>query len=86
MNLISSTACLIKRDDEGRLQTKAYRQKTHTGQYMHYTSNQPERVKVGTIKTLVRRAKVVCSTEESVTDELDYIKKKTKNNAVKWLP
>ena len=50
---------------------------------MHYTSNHPEHVKVGTIKTLIRRAKIVCSTEELLTDELNYIKK---NNAVKWLP
>ena len=42
---------------------------------MHYTSNQPEHAKGGTIKTLVRRAKIVCSTEESTSDELDYIKK-----------
>ena len=42
---------------------------------MHYTSNQPEHAKGGTIKTLVRRAKIVCSTEESLTDEFDYIKK-----------
>ena len=56
---------------------------------MHYTSNQLEHVKLGTIKRLVRRAKIVCSTEESLTDEIDYIKKTNqtkKNNAVKWLP
>ena len=72
--------CLIEIDNEESLQTKLYRKKTHTGQYMHYTSNQPEHVKVGTIKTLVRRTKIVCSTEESLTEELNYIKK---NNAVK---
>ena len=46
---------LIKRDNEGRLQTEVYLywKKTHTKQYMDYTSNQPEHVKVGTIKTLV---------------------------------
>ena len=37
--------------------------------------NQPEHVKVGTIKTLVRRAKILCCIEESLTDELDDIKK-----------
>ena len=50
---------------------------------MYYTSNQPEHVKVGTIKTLVGRAKIVFSTEVSLIDELDYIKK---SNVVKWLP
>ena len=67
--------CLIERDNEGRLQTKVCRKKTQTGQYMHYTSNQPEHVKIGIIKTLARRAKIFCSTEASLTDELDYIKK-----------
>ena len=74
-NTLPFLDCLIKRDNEGRLQTKVYRTKTHTGQYLHYTSNQSEHVKIGIIKTLVRRAKIVCSTEESSTDELDYIKK-----------
>ena len=43
---------------------------------MHYTSSQPEHVKISTIKTLVRREKFVCSTEESLADELHYLKKK----------
>ena len=47
---------------------------------MHYTLNQPEHVKVGTIKTLIRRAKIVCSTEELLTDELNYIKKTMRLN------
>ena len=70
---------MTKRENEGRLQTKVYlyRKKTHTRQCMDYTSNQPEHVKVGTIKTLIRRAKILCSTEELLTDELDYIKKET---------
>ena len=71
---------MIERDDEGRMQTKIDRKKTHTGQYMHHISNQQKRVKVGTITTLVRRAKIVCSTEESLTDELDYIKKTMRLN------
>ena len=79
-NTLPFLDCLIERDNEGRLQIKAYQKKTHTGQYMHYTSNQPEHVKGGTIKTLVRRAKIVCSTEESLTDELDYIKKTMRLN------
>ena len=85
MNLIRDNTlpfldCLIEIDNEGRLQTKVYRKKTHTGQYMHYTSNQPEHVKVGTIRTLVRRAKIVCCTEESLTDELNYIRKTMRLN------
>ena len=36
-----------------------YIERKHTGQCMHYTSDQPEHVKVSTIKTPVRRAKTV---------------------------
>ena len=36
-------------------------------------------MKLGTIERLVRRAKIVCSTEESLTDEIDYIKNKQTN-------
>ena len=42
---------------------------------MHYTSNQLEHVKVGTVKPLVRREKIFCNTGELLTAELDYIKK-----------
>ena len=79
-NTLSFLDCLIEIDNKGRLQTKVYRKKTHTGQYMHYTSNQPENIKLCTIKTLLRRAKIVCCTEESLTDELNYIKKTMRLN------
>ena len=39
---------------------------------MHYTSNQLEHVKVGTVKPLVRREKNFCNTGELLTAELDY--------------
>ena len=34
--------CLIEIDNERRLQTKVYQKKTHAGQYIHYTVNQPK--------------------------------------------
>ena len=38
-NALPFLDCLIKMDNEGRLQTRLYRKKIHTGQYMYYTSN-----------------------------------------------
>ena len=38
-NALPFLDCLIKMDNEGRLQTRVYRKKIHTGQYMYYTSN-----------------------------------------------
>ena len=46
-----------------------YQKKIHIGQNMHYASNQPEHVKVGTIKILAIWQKIVCNTEESLTDD-----------------
>ena len=46
-------------DNEKGLQTNAYQKKIHIGQNMHYASNQPEHVKVGTIKILAIWQKIV---------------------------
>ena len=46
-----------------------YQKKIHIGQNMHYASNQPEHVKVGTIKIPAIWQKIVCNTEESLTDD-----------------
>ena len=70
----------METDFEGRLWNKVYWKKIHTRQCMHYTSNQPEYVKVSTIKTPVRREKIICSSEESLNNELNYIKKTTRLN------
>ena len=67
--------CLIEIKNERRFQTNVYRITTQTGEHMHCTPKHPKRAKVSTIKTLVRRAKIVCSSEESLTDELSYIRK-----------
>ena len=56
-------------DNEKGLQTNAYQKKIHIGQNMNYASNQPEHVKVGTIKILAIWQKIVCNTEESLTDD-----------------
>ena len=56
-------------DNERGLQSNAYQKKMNIGQSMHYASNQPEHVKVGTIKILAIWEKIVCNTEESLTDD-----------------
>ena len=52
-----------------------YRKPTHTGQYTHFSSNQPLHVKLATIKNLVRRAKFICSDQTSLNEEISYIRK-----------
>ena len=50
--------CIISLNEKREIITKVYRKPTHTGQYTHLSSNQPLHVKLSTVKTLVRRAKL----------------------------
>ena len=67
--------CLIERTNEMSLKSKVYKKPTHTGQYINYDSNQPLHVKLSTIKTLVRRAKLLCTEKHDFEEELKYIRK-----------
>ena len=67
--------CVVERTADNKLKTKVFKKKTHTGQYSNFNSNQPYHVKVSTIKTLTRRAKIVCKNEEDLHKELKYIEK-----------
>ena len=65
--------CVLK--DNNVIKTKVFRKSTHTGQYNNFKSNQPLTVKLATIKTLVRRAMVICTEERDLQNELHYIQK-----------
>ncbi|XP_066925562.1 uncharacterized protein [Clytia hemisphaerica] len=80
--------CVVARSTDNKLKTKVFKKKTHTGQYSNFNSNQPYHVKVSTIKTLTKRAKIVCTNEEDLHKELKYIEKTMQlndfpNNVVK---
>ena len=66
--------CIISLNEKREI-IKVYRKPTHTGQYTQFSSNQPLHVKLSTIKTLVRRAKFICSDQTSLNEELSYIRK-----------
>ena len=66
---------MIEIDLNNKLQTKIYRKSIHTGQYIHYSSKEPEFVERATIKTLVSRAKTVCITKAVSTSEPNDINK-----------
>ena len=65
--------CEIKRNKHGKIDIKVYKKPTHTGQYVHFTSNVDRNVKASAINALVRRAKLVSSTAEYFQEEMDYI-------------
>ena len=67
--------CIISLNEKRKIITKVYRKPIHTGQFTSFSSNQPLHVKVSTIKTLVRRAKFICSDQASLNEELSYIRK-----------
>ena len=66
--------CLVIREDNN-LEVKVYKKPTHTGQYIHYTSNVAPNIKASVISALTRRAKLVCTKNEYLAEELQYIKK-----------
>ena len=67
--------CLVSRTDNNRVKTKVYKKPTHTGQYTNFYSNQPLHEKLSTVKSLARRAKLVCTGSTDLKEELEYIEK-----------
>ena len=63
---------MISLNEKMQIITRLYRKPTRTGQFTHFSSNQPLHVKVSTI-SLVRRAKFICSDQTSLNKELSYI-------------
>ena len=45
------------------------------GQYIHYTSNVAPNIKASVILAFTRRAKLVCTKNDYMVEELQYIKK-----------
>ncbi|XP_066030917.1 uncharacterized protein [Pocillopora verrucosa] len=64
--------CLVGRNNN-ELRTTAYRKPMHTGRLLDESSYNPTSHKATTIKTLTRRAQLVCSTRDSLSDENKYL-------------
>ena len=52
-----------------RLSMDIYRKPTHTDAYLHYHSNHHPRTKLGIVKCLQTRARIICDDEEKFTRE-----------------
>ena len=59
--------CLVIRDNN-RLQTTVYRKPTHTDRLLDESSYNPSSHKATTIRTLTRRALLVCNSHDSLAD------------------
>ena len=64
--------CLFTRDNN-KLQTTVYRKLTHTDRLLDQSSYNPTSHKATTIRTLTRRAQLVCDSLDSLQDETDYL-------------
>ena len=66
--------CLVSRDNN-ELRTTVYRKPTRTDRLLDELSYNPTSHKVTTIKTLTRRAQLVCDTPDSLRDENRYLER-----------
>ena len=64
--------CLVTRDNN-KLQTTIYRKPTHTDRLLDQYSYNPTSHKATTIRTLTRRAQLVCDSPDSLQGETDYL-------------
>ena len=64
--------CLVGRNNN-ELRTTIYRKPTHTDRLLDESSYNPTSHKATTIKTLTRRAQLVCNTPDSLSDENKYL-------------
>ena len=72
-NSIPMLDTLIHKDLEGNLSFSIYRKATLTDQY--FDSHQPLEHKLGVIRTLTHRAKIICSTVAAKELETQHLKK-----------
>ena len=64
--------CLVTRDNN-ELRTTIFRKPTHTDRLLDQSSYNPTSHKATTIRTLTRRAQLVCDSPDSLTDEIKYL-------------
>lgn len=64
---------LIKRTEDGRIETKVYRKETHTDRYLNYNSFHHKSQKISVVDALVFRAFKICSPIH-LENELNHIR------------
>ena len=65
---------LLKRKQDGMIETTIYRKPTNNNVYIHWQSYAPKEWKIGTLYGIIRRAYEICSTEEGKLEELKFLK------------
>ena len=73
-NKIAFLDVLVKKMENGEIQTGVYRKETNNSIYIHWNSYAPKQWKVGTLRGMIRRAYDICSNEEELTKELTHLR------------
>ena len=64
---------LFHRNSDGTLKTTVYRKKTHTDQYLNFSSHHPLHHKQGVVRTLIDRADALCSDPMDREEEYKHV-------------
>ena len=64
--------CLVTRENN-TLRTTVYTKPTHTDRLPDQTTYNPTSHKGTTVRTLIRRAQIVCDSDDSLTDEINHL-------------
>ena len=64
----------LERKEDGSVKVKVYRKKTHTNQYLAFTSHHPLHQKLGVVRTLLDRCEGIVTEEIDRKEERDTIK------------
>ena len=73
-NRISFLDVNVIKTSDGSFETDIHRKATDTNVYTHWEAFAPKAWKTGTLKGLIRRAHIICSTEESRDREIKHLK------------
>ena len=73
-NKISFLDVSISRGRDGKLETSVYRKPTNTDVYMNWNAHAPVAWKIATLKSLVKRAFMISSTQRALEEEIEHLK------------
>ena len=63
------------RTEDGSLDVRVYRKKTHTDQYLDFRSNHPLHHKLGVVRTLLDRNDAITSKQSDKEKEEEHVRK-----------